>query len=345
MTDENFKITLPKSQNIIQIQLKDITVPPLLLNARADTLSALDASLKSGNIADMDSNLAILYNTLKSDGIFVPIRVYTTPKNPNSYMLTEGLLRLKIFENLYPKSRLPAIVDAYDKDILHRAFIGNMAREDYTLPELAQWINFLLSGDNSDENRHSIHTKYHIPRSRITCALFSTSESYKKLLSKYPETSITVLERIYTALKPTSDYMRHPPARSFVLDHLKNLEGSRVSKGLLDSLLSDALDLVKKSGSDSSNASGYGTTKSNDTSTPQVTTEEPEAPPIFYRERTLPSTLYNALSSKIQNAIKNAIIQPDDISVTVRIRKEALATLLDKDVDRVNSLDIEEWLK
>jgi len=338
---DDFRTTLPKTQNVVQLQLKDITIPQILLDARDKTISALDASLNDGSLLDMDSNLAILYSAMKSDGIFVPIHVYQTPENTTSYILSEGLLRFKIYQKLYPKSRIPAIIESYDKDILHRAFIGNMARVDYTYPELAQWIKYLV--EHSKESEHSIHVKYHIPRSRITCALFSATNEYKALLDKYPETAITVLERINTALKSTSDYMQNPVARSFVLDHLKGHEGTQVSKGFLDSLLFDALKLIDGD-SDTNNPE---ITEDTDSSSVPSSRSAPSSstPSAFYRELTLPSTLYNELSSRIQKAIKDRVMQLDDISITVRIKKEALAALTDKDVDTVKSLDIEEWLK
>ena len=341
MADENFRTTLPKSQNIVQLQVKNIVVPEELRKSRADALSSLETSLKNGSIADMDSNLAILYSTLKADGIFVPIRVYQPPKSSTtSYTLSEGLLRLEIFKKLYPTNRIPAIIEPYDKDILHRAFIGNMAREDYTLPELAQWINYLKK-DNK-ENDYSIHVKYHIPRSRIACALFSTSEKYKDLLSRYPETAITVLERINTALKPEGEYMQNTTARSFILDHLRGQEGARVSKGFLDSLLYDAMELIRVSGGTADRATVDTNTTPADASSAY---KRESTPATFYRELTLEPAFYEELSNRIQSALKNKIVQPDDISITIRIKKQALAALTNKEVDEVKSLDIEDWLK
>jgi hypothetical protein len=332
---DNLRVTLPKTQNVVQIPLKSIKIPQILLDARAETLSALASSLEDTNF--IDSNLAILYSTLKTDGIFVPIQVHPDPKDRFKYVLTEGLLRLKIFQTLYPKSTIPAVIVPYDANLLHRAFVGNMAREDYALPELASWINFLMkNGEDSAENRNSIHIKYHVPRSRIACALFSISPAYQKLLLKYPETSVSVLERISRALDPSSQYMLNSIAKSFVLDHLKNLEGQRVSKGFLDSLLYDALEQITDADTP--------TTKRKE-ETGKAKTKNQMPPPVFYREISIPAEAYERTASKIQKAIDDNLLLATDVILTLRISKEAIAKLTDRPVEEVNGSHIEDWLK
>lgn len=330
----------PHAQNVVPILIKSIKIPQILLDSRSESLASVSAFLKS-NKSFMDSNISILFNSLRDDGVFAPIQVYREKGKTTSYVLTEGLLRLKIYEELKKSTNIPAIIVPYDADILHRAFIGNMAREDYSLPELAAWI-IQLTGNGETEN--SLFTRFHIPRTRIVHALFSVTPEYIKLLSKYPETAITTLHRIHTATDADSIYMVNPITRKVLLDTLQSLEGHSVPKSIIDTLLYDANQVIINT---VLLEDGKTTYERADKSSVSTTSNDDKAPlelPVFYREATVTMDTFISSVAKIEEAIKKYNIAQDDIKVTIQITKQATAKLVHKEEQSVSNYDIEKWL-
>jgi predicted XRE-type DNA-binding protein len=329
--------TPSKTIEVIQITINSISIPPILQQARAQTLSTIE---NAKNIEDLDSNLSILYKAIKDYGLYEPIKVYRKKGKGTSYELAEGLLRLAIYKNLKTSTHIPAVVVDQD-DALHRAFIGNMAREDYSLPELAAWINHLIS---NGENENSIFTKFHIPRTRITHALFSITQEYEDLLRKYPETSITTLKRIQTAIAGDSPYMQNPITRNTLLTILKNSEDRTIRKSIIDSLLEDTKKVIDSTVLSEDGHATYARPDPSSVSAKIIDAKEPPVPPVFYREATVTMDTFINSVSKIDEAIKIHNIAQDDIMVTIHITKQATAKLVNKEEQSVSNYDIEKWL-
>ncbi|WCE94932.1 ParB N-terminal domain-containing protein [Acidithiobacillus ferriphilus] len=326
-----------KTIEVIHLTINSISIPPILQQARAQTLSTIE---NSNNIEDLDSNLSILYKAIKDYGLYEPIKVYSKKGKGTSYELAEGLLRFAIFKKLKISTKIPAVV-IEQEDALHRAFIGNMAREDYSLPELAAWINHLIS---NGETENSIFTKFHIPRTRITHALFSITPEYEDLLRKYPETAITTLKRIQTAMASDSPYMQNPITRNTLLTTLKSLEGQSVPKSIIDSQLEDAKKVVDSTVLSGDGKTTYTRADSSSVYTKNNDSKDPPAPPVFYREATVTMDTFINSVAKIDEAIKKHNIAPDDIKVTIQITKQATAKLVNKEEQYVNNYDIVKWL-
>ena len=326
-----------KTIEVIELTINSISIPPILQQARAQPLSAIE---NSNNIEDLDSNLYILYKAIKDYGLYEPIKVYSKKGKGTSYELAEGLLRFAIFKKLKISTKIPAVV-IEQEDALHRAFIGNMAREDYSLPELAAWIKHLIS---SGETENSIFTKFHIPRTRITHALFSITPEYEDLLRKYPETAITTLKRIHTAMASDSPYMQNAITRNTLLTTLKNLEGHSVPKSIIDSLLEDAKKVIDSTVLSEDGTTTYTRTEPSSASTKNMDDKDPPVPPVFYREATVTMNTFINSVAKIENAIKKLNIPQDDIKVTIQMTKQATAKLVNKEEQYVCNHDIEKWL-
>jgi ParB-like nuclease domain. len=326
-----------KTIEVIELTINSISIPPILQQARAQPLSAIE---NSNNIEDLDSNLYILYKAIKDYGLYEPIKVYSKKGKGTSYELAEGLLRFAIYKKLKISTKIPAVV-IEQEDALHRAFIGNMAREDYSLPELAAWIKHLIS---SGETENSIFTKFHIPRTRITHALFSITPEYEDLLRKYPETAITTLKRIHTAMASDSPYMQNAITRNTLLTTLKNLEGHSVPKSIIDSLLEDAKKVIDSTVLSEDGTTTYTRTEPSSASTKNMDDKDPPVPPVFYREATVTMNTFINSVAKIENAIKKLNIPQDDIKVTIQMTKQATAKLVNKEEQYVCNHDIEKWL-
>lgn len=326
-----------KTIEVIELTINSISIPPILQQARAQPLSAIE---NSNNIEDLDSNLYILYKAIKDYGLYEPIKVYSKKGKGTSYELAEGLLRFAIYKKLKISTKIPAVV-IEQEDALHRAFIGNMAREDYSLPELAAWIKHLIS---SGETENSIFTKFHIPRTRITHALFSITPEYEELLRKYPETAITTLKRIHTAMASDSPYMQNAITRNTLLTTLKNLEGHSVPKSIIDSLLEDAKKVIDSTVLSEDGTTTYTRTEPSSASTKNMDDKDPPVPPVFYREATVTMNTFINSVAKIENAIKKLNIPQDDIKVTIQMTKQATAKLVNKEEQYVCNHDIEKWL-
>lgn len=325
-----------KTIEVIELTINSISIPPILQQARAQPLSAIE---NSNNIEDLDSNLYILYKAIKDYGLYEPIKVYSKKGKGTSYELAEGLLRFAIYKKLKISTKIPAVV-IEQEDALHRAFIGNMAREDYSLPELAAWIKHLIS---SGETENSIFTKFHIPRTRITHALFSITPEYEDLLRKYPETAITTLKRIQTAIASDSPYMQNPITRNTLLTTLKNLEGHSVPKSIIDSLLEDAKKVIDSTVLSGDGKTTYTGAEPSSASTKNMDDKDPPVPPVFYREATVTMNTFINSVAKIENAIKKLNIPQDDIKVTIQMTKQATAKLVNKEEQYVCNHDIEKW--
>jgi hypothetical protein len=326
-----------KTIEVIELTINSISIPPILQQARAQPLSAIE---NSNNIEDLDSNLYILYKAIKDYGLYEPIKVYSKKGKGTSYELAEGLLRFAIYKKLKISTKIPAVV-IEQEDALHRAFIGNMAREDYSLPELAAWIKHLIS---SGETENSIFTKFHIPRTRITHALFSITPEYEDLLRKYPETAITTLKRIHTAMASDSPYMQNPITRNTLLTTLKNLEGHSVPKSIIDSQLEDAKKVLDSTVLSEDGKTTYTRAEPSSASTKNMDDKDPPVPPVFYREATVTMNTFINSVAKIENAIKKLNIPQDDIKVTIQMTKQATAKLVNKEEQYVCNHDIEKWL-
>lgn len=326
-----------KTIEVIELTINSISIPPILQQARAQPLSAIE---NSNNIEDLDSNLYILYKAIKDYGLYEPIKVYSKKGKGTSYELAEGLLRFAIYKKLKISTKIPAVM-IEQEDALHRAFIGNMAREDYSLPELAAWIKHLIS---SGETENSIFTKFHIPRTRITHALFSITPEYEDLLRKYPETAITTLKRIHAAMASDSPYMQNPITRNTLLTTLKNLEGHSVPKSIIDSLLEDAKKVIDSTVLSGDGKTTYTGAEPSSASTKNMDDKDPPVPPVFYREATVTMNTFINSVAKIENAIKKLNIPQDDIKVTIQMTKEATAKLVNKEEQYVCNHDIEKWL-
>ena len=326
-----------KTIEVIELTINSISIPPILQQARAQPLSAIE---NSNNIEDLDSNLYILYKAIKDYGLYEPIKVYSKKGKGTSYELAEGLLRFAIYKKLKISTKIPAVV-IEQEDALHRAFIGNMAREDYSLPELAAWIKHLIS---SGETENSIFTKFHIPRTRITHALFSITPEYEDLLRKYPETAITTLKRIHTAMASDSPYMQNPITRNTLLTTLKNLEGHSVPKSIIDSQLEDAKKVLDTTVLSEDGKTTYTRAEPSSASTKNMDDKDPPVPPVFYREATVTMNTFINSVAKIENAIKKLNIPQDDIKVTIQMTKQATAKLVNKEEQYVCNHDIEKWL-
>ena len=326
-----------KTIEVIELTINSISIPPILQQARAQPLSAIE---NSNNIEDLDSNLYILYKAIKDYGLYEPIKVYSKKGKGTSYELAEGLLRFAIYKKLKISTKIPAVV-IEQEDALHRAFIGNMAREDYSLPELAAWIKHLIS---SGETENSIFTKFHIPRTRITHALFSITPEYEDLLRKYPETAITTLKRIHTAMASDSPYMQNAITRNTLLTTLKNLEGHSVPKSIIDSLLEDAKKVIDSTVLSGDGKTTYTGAEPSSASTKNMDDKDPPVPPVFYREATVTMNTFINSVAKIENAIKKLNIPQDDIKVTIQMTKQATAKLVNKEEQYVCNHDIEKWL-
>ena len=326
-----------KTIEVIELTINSISIPPILQQARAQPLSAIE---NSNNIEDLDSNLYILYKAIKDYGLYEPIKVYSKKGKGTSYELAEGLLRFAIYKKLKISTKIPAVV-IQQEDALHRAFIGNMAREDYSLPELAAWIKHLIS---SGETENSIFTKFHIPRTRITHALFSITPEYEDLLRKYPETAITTLKRIHTAMASDSPYMQNAITRNTLLTTLKNLEGHSVPKSIIDSLLEDAKKVIDSTVLSEDGTTTYTRAEPSSASTKNMDDKDPPVPPVFYREATVTMNTFINSVAKIENAIKKLNIPQDDIKVTIQMTKQATAKLVNKEEQYVCNHDIEKWL-
>ncbi len=326
-----------KTIEVIELTINSISIPPILQQARAQPLSAIE---NSNNIEDLDSNLYILYKAIKDYGLYEPIKVYSKKGKGTSYELAEGLLRFAIYKKLKISTKIPAVV-IEQEDALHRAFIGNMAREDYSLPELAAWIKHLIS---SGETENSIFTKFHIPRTRITHALFSITPEYEDLLRKYPETAITTLKRIHTAMASDSPYMQNAITRNTLLTTLKNLEGHSVPKSIIDSLLEDAKKVIDSTVLSEDGTTTYTRAEPSSASTKNMDDKDPPVPPVFYREATVTMNTFINSVAKIENAIKKLNIPQDDIKVTIQMTKQATAKLVNKEEQYVCNHDIEKWL-
>ena len=215
-----------------------------------------------------------------------------------------------------------------------------MAREDYSLPELAAWIKHLIS---SGETENSIFIKFHIPRTRITHALFSITTEYEELLRKYPETAITTLKRIQTAIASDSSYMKNPITRNTLLTTLKGLEGRSVSKSIIDAQSEDSKKVVDSTVSSEDGKTTY-TGEPSSASTKNNDSKDPPEPPIFYREATVTMDTFINSVVKIEKAIKEHKMAQDDVKVTIHITKQATAMLVNKDEQYVCNHDIEKWL-
>lgn len=326
-----------KTIEVIELTINSISIPPILQQARAQPLSAIE---NSNNIEDLDSNLYILYKAIKDYGLYEPIKVYSKKGKGTSYELAEGLLRFAIYKKLKISTKIPAVM-IEQEDALHRAFIGNMAREDYSLPELAAWIKHLIS---SGETENSIFTKFHIPRTRITHALFSITPEYEDLLRKYPETAITTLKRIHTAMASDSPYMQNAITRNTLLTTLKNLEGHSVPKSIIDSLLEDAKKVIDSTVLSGDGKTTYTGAEPSSASTKNMDDKDPPVPPVFYREATVTMNTFINSVAKIENAIKKLNIPQDDIKVTIQMTKQATAKLVNKEEQYVCNHDIEKWL-
>ena len=326
-----------KTIEVIELTINSISIPPILQQARAQPLSAIE---NSNNIEDLDSNLYILYKAIKDYGLYEPIKVYSKKGKGTSYELAEGLLRFAIYKKLKISTKIPAVV-IQQEDALHRAFIGNMAREDYSLPELAAWIKHLIS---SGETENSIFTKFHIPRTRITHALFSITPEYEDLLRKYPETAITTLKRIHTAMASDSPYMQNAITRNTLLTTLKNLEGHSVPKSIIDSQLEDAKKVLDTTVLSEDGKTTYTRAEPSSASTKNMDDKDPPVPPVFYREATVTMNTFINSVAKIENAIKKLNIPQDDIKVTIQMTKQATAKLVNKEEQYVCNHDIEKWL-
>ena len=326
-----------KTIEVIELTINSISIPPILQQARAQPLSAIE---NANNIEDLDSNLYILYKAIKDYGLYEPIKVYSKKGKGTSYELAEGLLRFAIYKKLKISTKIPAVV-IEQEDALHRAFIGNMAREDYSLPELAAWIKHLIS---SGETENSIFTKFHIPRTRITHALFSITPEYEDLLRKYPETAITTLKRIHTAMASDSPYMQNPITRNTLLTTLKNLEGHSVPKSIIDSQLEDAKKVLDTTVLSEDGKTTYTRAEPSSASTKNMDDKDPPVPPVFYREATVTMNTFINSVAKIENAIKKLNIPQDDIKVTIQMTKQATAKLVNKEEQYVCNHDIEKWL-
>ena len=329
-----------KTIEVIQLTINSISIPPILQQARAQALSTIEDAKNISDLKDIDSNLSILYKAIKDYGLYEPIKVYNKKGKGTSYELAEGLLRFAIFKKLKISTKIPPVV-IEQEDALHRAFIGNMAREDYSLPELAAWINHLIS---NGETENSIFTKFHIPRTRITHALFSITPEYEDLLRKYPETAITTLKRIQTAMASDSPYMQNPITRNTLLTTLKSLEGQSVPKSIIDSQLEDAKKVVDSTVLSGDGKTTYTRADSSSVYTKNNDSKDPPAPPVFYREATVTMDTFINSVAKIDEAIKKHNIAPDDIKVTIQITKQATAKLVNKEEQYVNNYDIVKWL-
>lgn len=328
-----------KTIEVIELTINSISIPPILQQARAQTLSVIENAKTISDLEDLDSNLYILYKAIESYGLYEPIKVYRGKGKGTSYELAEGLLRFAIYKKLKISTKIPAVV-IEQEDALNRAFIGNMAREDYSLPELAAWIKHLIS---SGETENSIFIKFHIPRTRITHALFSITTEYEELLRKYPETAITTLKRIQTAIASDSSYMKNPITRNTLLTTLKGLEGRSVSKSIIDSQLEDAKKVVDSTVSSEDGKTTY-TGEPSSASTKNNDSKDPPEPPIFYREATVTMDTFINSVVKIEKAIKEHKMAQDDVKVTIHITKQATAMLVNKDEQYVCNHDIEKWL-
>ena len=329
-----------KTIEVIELTINSISIPPILQQARAQTLSVIENSKTISDLEALDSNLYILYKAIESYGLYEPIKVYREKGKGTSYELAEGLLRFAIFKKLKISTKIPAVV-IEQEDALHRAFIGNMAREDYSLPELAAWIKHLIT---SGETENSIFNKFHIPRTRITHTLFSITPEYEELLRKYPETAITTLKRIHTAMASDSPYMLNPITRNTLLTTLRNLEGHSVPKSIIDSLLEDAKKVVDSTVLSEDGKRTYTRAEPSSASTKNMDDKDPPVPPVFYREATVTMDTFINSVAKIDEAIKKYNITQSDIKVTIQITKQASAKLVNKEEQYVSNHDIEKWL-